>query len=49
MDQDWIKGLRRLLLATSDAHTLFQQFGFQSPPNPEWLMEIKRSGLYDKF
>ncbi|MGY4539524.1 GNAT superfamily N-acetyltransferase [Mucilaginibacter sp. UYNi724] len=46
MDLEWTKGLRRMLLATLDAHSLYKQFGFQSPANPEWLMEIKRNDLY---
>jgi GNAT superfamily N-acetyltransferase len=46
MNLEWTKGLRRLLLATLDAHSLYQQFGFQSPDRPEWLMEIKRNDLY---
>ena len=48
MDLEWTKGLRRMLLATLDAHSLYQQFGFQSPRNPEWLMELKRNNLYEK-
>lgn len=47
MDLKWTKGLRRMLLATSDAHSLYEQFGFQSPENPECLMEIKRNNLYE--
>jgi GNAT superfamily N-acetyltransferase len=47
MDLEWTKGLRRMLLATLDAHSLYNRFGFQSPENPEWLMEIKRNNLYE--
>ena len=47
MDLEWTKGLRRMLLATLDAHSLYKRFGFQSPENPEWLMEIKRNNLYE--
>jgi GNAT superfamily N-acetyltransferase len=47
MDLKWTKGLRRMLLATLDAHSLYKQFGFQSPQNPEWLMELKRSNIYE--
>jgi GNAT superfamily N-acetyltransferase len=46
MDLEWTKGLRRMLLATLDAHSLYKQFGFQSPGNPEWLMELKRNNVY---
>lgn len=46
MDLEWTKGLRRILLATLDAHSLYQQFEFQPPQNPESLMEIKRNNIY---
>jgi GNAT superfamily N-acetyltransferase len=46
MDLEWTKGLRRILLATSDAHSLYKRFGFESPETPESLMEIKRNNLY---
>jgi GNAT superfamily N-acetyltransferase len=46
MDLEWTKGLRRMLLATLDAHSLYKRFGFESPENPGWLMEIKRNNLY---
>jgi len=47
MAQEWTKGLRRILLATFDAHSLYQQFRFKMPENPEWFMEIKRNNLYE--
>lgn len=47
MDLEWTKGLRRMLLATLDAHSLYEQFEFQSPEHPEWLMEIKRNNIYE--
>lgn len=46
MKLDFAGSLRRILLATLDAHLLYSQFGFQLPENPERLMEIKRSNLY---
>jgi len=46
LELDFVQGLRRTLLATLDAHSLYRQFGFQSPENPERLMEIKRNNLY---
>ncbi len=48
MDLNFVKDLRRTLLATLDAHSLYRQFGFQPPENPEALMEIKRNNLYEK-
>lgn len=35
------KQLRRALLATKDAHTLYEQFGFSAIPDPTKLMGIK--------
>ncbi len=29
----------RWMLLTKDAHSLYQQYGFVEPPNPEWYME----------
>lgn len=46
MELEFVQGLRRTILATLDAHSLYRQFGFQSPENPERLMEIKRNNLY---
>lgn len=46
LELEFVQGLRRTLLATLDAHSLYRQFGFQSPENPERLMEIKRNNLY---
>jgi hypothetical protein len=33
------------MLATRDAHRLYQRFGFR-PADPTMLMEIVRAGLY---
>jgi GNAT superfamily N-acetyltransferase len=38
-----LKGMRRWLLATRDAHGLFTQQGFHSVSNPGWFMELVRS------
>lgn len=43
---DWVKGLRRIMLATLDAQMLYAQFGFSSPAYPERLMEITRPAIY---
>ncbi|MAE91831.1 MAG: GNAT family N-acetyltransferase, partial [Pelagibaca sp.] len=42
-----LQGLRRFMLATSDAHGLYSQFGFTSVENPEKLMQIVTPGIYD--
>jgi GNAT superfamily N-acetyltransferase len=36
-----LQGLRRWMLATADAHTLYEQFGFASPLKPQNLMELR--------
>src|SRR3954465_142456 len=41
-----LQGLRRLLLATRDAHGLYAQFGFKPLPNPDDFMTIQRLDLY---
>ncbi|MCU0436145.1 MAG: GNAT family N-acetyltransferase [Bacteroidia bacterium] len=41
-----IQGLRRFMLATRDAHTLYERFGFHIPAHPERLMEIVYPGMY---
>jgi GNAT superfamily N-acetyltransferase len=46
MAESWIGGLRRLSLATRDAHGLYTQFGFAPLAHPERLMEIVRPNLY---
>jgi GNAT superfamily N-acetyltransferase len=35
--------VRRWMLATRDAHTLYAQFGFAALPKPEMWMQLKRS------
>ncbi len=41
-----LQGLRRLMLATSDAHALYARYGFAAPSRPRSLMEIFRPDLY---
>lgn len=47
MDLDWVSRLRRLMLATLDAHGLYESFGFTSPKFPVRLMEITRPDIYE--
>jgi GNAT superfamily N-acetyltransferase len=42
-----LQGLRRWVLTTRDAHTLYAKFGFTSPKWPERFMEILRPNLYE--
>jgi len=41
-----LQGLRRILLATQDAHGLYVQFGFTALANPERFMSIHRPDVY---
>lgn len=41
-----LQGLRRLLLATSDAHGLYRQYGFLPPQFPENFLEISSLNVY---
>jgi GNAT superfamily N-acetyltransferase len=41
-----LQGLRRLMLATRDAHGLYSQHGFTPLAHPERLMEIVRPDIY---
>lgn len=40
-EQEVIKKLRRFMLATLDAHSLYEHFGFNSLKEPNRFMEIK--------
>lgn len=42
-----IPGLRRIMLATRDAHELYRRFGFEEPQGKR-LMEIGRPNLYQQ-
>lgn len=35
-----VQGVRRFMLATADAHSLYEQFGFHAPDEPDRLMEL---------
>ncbi len=41
-----LQGLRRFILATKDAHGLYEQFGFTALNNPSIYMEILRPDVY---
>lgn len=41
-----LQGLRRLMLATSDAQGLYAGFGFQAPAYPDSLMERYQPDIY---
>ncbi len=41
MDYPSFKGFRRFMLATKDAHSLYEKFGFKQMATPDRFMEIK--------
>jgi GNAT superfamily N-acetyltransferase len=41
-----LQGIRRMALATSDAHGLYQQFGFKALNSPESFMELHQPEVY---
>ena len=48
VDHPELQGLRRLALATSDAHGLYAGFGFAPPASPDSLMEIYNPAIYQR-
>ena len=48
MDHPNMQGLRRICLATKDAHTLYEQFNFKITATPQNWMEIKDNEIYLK-
>lgn len=41
-----VKGMRRLMLATRDAHGLYEKLGWARVTDPAPLMQIRRENLY---
>jgi GNAT superfamily N-acetyltransferase len=41
-----LQGLRRMLLATRDAHGLYARYGFKSLAAPDVMMEIHKPDIY---
>ncbi|PCK32810.1 GNAT family N-acetyltransferase [Pseudoalteromonas piscicida] len=41
-----LQGLRRFMLATLDAHTLYEKFGFSAVSDPSILMQICHPSIY---
>jgi len=42
-----LQGLRRITLATRDAHGLYAQFGFKPLANPSMFMEVSKPNVYE--
>lgn len=43
-----LQNLRRWMLATADAHTLYERFGFAALAKPDYIMEIVNIDMYSK-
>lgn len=41
-----LQGIRRMLLATRDAHNLYEQFGFKALSSPKLFMELHQPDVY---
>ena len=41
-----LQGIRRMALATSDAHGLYKEFGFKALNSPESFMELHQPDVY---
>ena len=46
MEHPDLQGLRRMMLATRDAHGLYTKYGFTSLSAPDRIMEIVRPDIY---
>ncbi len=49
LKQDWAKRLRRIMLNTRDAHSLYRQFDFKDLANPAFALEISRPGIHLQY
>ena len=43
-----LQGLRRMMLATKDAHGLYSQYGFKEVKNKQLFMQIFKKGMYER-
>ncbi|EEL50064.1 MULTISPECIES: GNAT family N-acetyltransferase [Bacillus cereus group] len=43
-----LQGVRRFMLATNDAHSLYNQYGFEQIDNPELFMQKVRKSPYQQ-
>jgi GNAT superfamily N-acetyltransferase len=48
MSHSELKGLRRICLATKDAHALYEKFGFIVTQTPDNWLEIKDNDIYKR-
>ncbi|MET0211039.1 MAG: GNAT family N-acetyltransferase, partial [Burkholderiaceae bacterium] len=43
-----LQGMRRWMLVTADAHSLYEKFGFKTLARPEFFMELHNPNVYRK-
>ena len=48
LNLDWVPNLRNIMLATKDAHELYNQFGFQAIVNTERYMTLPLNTMYNQ-
>ena len=48
LQHEELQGLRRLVLATRDAHKLYQQFDFKPLASPDIFMELHQAKIYQQ-
>jgi GNAT superfamily N-acetyltransferase len=48
LDHPELQRLRRIMLATQDAHELYRQFGFASLSNPNSIMAVVKPDIYQQ-
>ena len=48
LEDQSLKGLRRICLATKDSHFLYEKYGFEVTKTPNFWMEIKENDIYKK-
>jgi len=46
VSQKELQGLRRMMLATRDAHSLYERYGFKALANPDLIMENWKPKVY---
>jgi GNAT superfamily N-acetyltransferase len=49
LEQGWVKGLRKIMLATLDAHGLYARFGFKPMVISERYMEMSPHAVYENI
>jgi hypothetical protein len=47
-ESDLLKGLRRIVLVTTNAHGVYRPYGFTALTHPERYMELHRPDVYAK-